>query len=283
MNILNSISNKRVIIYAVIAIICVIVIGIAVYFQFFYSKNIPINWNGSNQVEESEEARYERLRTEFNLMFSNSVRKNSIEEKNIQRIDATKDIVYTIYQIDLYSEDKYDVNLNIPYLNIDSDVAKKINEEIDNLFGSKANDVVQSKNSMSIYNLDYVAYLNDDILSIVIKATLKEQDFPQRVIIKTYNYDILNNKEIYLGTLLLRKKLNKTDVYNKVINEINSVIAENEALAQEGYEVFKRDSNDKCYLLENTDTYFIDQNNYLYLIYAYGNNNFTSELDMVIF
>lgn len=188
-----------------------------------------------------------------------------------------------MYQIDLYSENKYDINLNIPVININSVVAKNINKEIDNIFGTKANSVIQSKGSLSVYNLDYVAYLNDDILSLVIKATLKEQDYPQRVIIKTYNYNISTDKEVTLGSMLVKKNLNKNDVYNKVIEEIETVISNNKAFYELGYETFKRNKNDERYLPENTDTFFIDQNDYLYLIYAYGNNNFTSEMDMVIF
>lgn len=284
MKLLGNISDKRLIIYVLIIIICVVTIGIAVYFQFFYSNDMLTDINNENgESVESEEARNERLRTEFNLSFSNTIRKNSVEEKNIQRVDATRDIVYTIYEIDLYQENKYDINLNIPYLNIDSPAAKEINKEIDNIFGSKANDVIQSEYILSIYNLDYIAYLNDTILSILIKATLKEQDYPQRVIVKTYNYDIINNNIISLDDLLSKKNLDRTEVYNKTIKEIESVMKENELFAEAGYEVFKRDINDERYFPENTDTFFLDQNNYLYLIYAYGNNNFTSELDMIIF
>ncbi len=284
MKLLGNISDKRLIIYVLIIIICVVTIGIAVYFQFFYSSDMLTDINNENgESVESEEARNERLRTEFNLSFSNTIRKNSVEEKNIQRVDATRDIVYTIYEIDLYQENKYDINLNIPYLNIDSPAAKEINKEIDNIFGSKANDVIQSEYILSIYNLDYIAYLNDTILSILIKATLKEQDYPQRVIVKTYNYDIINNNIISLDDLLSKKNLDRTEVYNKTIKEIESVMKENELFAEAGYEVFKRDINDERYFPENTDTFFLDQNNYLYLIYAYGNNNFTSELDMIIF
>lgn len=284
MKLLGNISDKRLIIYVLIIIICVVTIGIAVYFQFFYSSDMLTDINNENgESVESEEARNERLRTEFNLSFSNTIRKNSVEEKNIQRVDATRDIVYTIYEIDLYQENKYDINLNIPYLNIDSPAAKEINKEIDNIFGSKANDIIQSEYILSIYNLDYIAYLNDTILSILIKATLKEQDYPQRVIVKTYNYDIINNNIISLDDLLSKKNLDRTEVYNKTIKEIESVMKENELFAEAGYEVFKRDINDERYFPENTDTFFLDQNNYLYLIYAYGNNNFTSELDMIIF
>lgn len=283
MSFINNISSKRLILYALIIIICVVVIGIAVYFQFFYVEDKYMDWTDTQNPQTNLESEYEKLKTSFNSIFNNSIKKQDNNTVTVQKAEQTKDIVYTIYQVDIYSENKYDININLPALNINHENANKINKEIDQIFGAKANDVVQSKGTLSTYNLDYVAYLNGDILSLVIKATLKELDYPQRVIIKTYNYNISKNEEVTLGQFLVNKQLDKNDVYSSVIKEINTVISENEALAKVGYEVFKRDKNDTRYLLENTDTFFIDQNNYLYLIYAYGNNNFTSELDMVIF
>ena len=46
---------------------------------------------------------------------------------------------------------------------------------------------------------------------------------------------------------------------------------------------YQRDIGNNQYLLENIDTYFIDQNDYLYIVFAYGNQNYTSEMDLVIF
>ena len=282
--IMNSIGTKRLVIYALIAIICVIVIGIAVYFQFFYSSDKQYRIEDIDGTEISENSKVEQIKTEFNSTFNNSIRIALGEDvEEVKKIDNTKDLVYTMYKIDMYSENNYDININLPVINIDSEVAKKINKEIDNTFGKKTNSVVQSKGVLSIYNIDYVAYLKDNILSLVIKATLKELDYPQRVIIKTYNYNVLTNQEVTLGTLLLKKGLDKNKVYEKVQEEISEIIEKNEAFAQQGYEVFKRYINDEMYLPINTEMFFMDINDRLYLIYAYGNKNFTSEMDIVIF
>ena len=37
------------------------------------------------------------------------------------------------------------------------------------------------------------------------------------------------------------------------------------------------------YKVENTPDFFIGKDNHLYLVYAYGNNNYTSEVDLLIF
>ena len=282
-SVMNSMGTKQIIIYSLIAIVCVVVIGVAVYFQFFYSKERPRNINEIDGSEQSEQSKIEEMKTAFNSTFTNSIRKATGEGENIKKIDDTKELVYTMYKINISSENNYDINLNLPVINIDSEVAKGINKEIDNLFGKKANSVVQSKNTQSIYNVDYIAYLKDDILSLVIKATLKELDYAQRVIIKTYNYNVKTEQRVTLGNLIVKKGLDKNKVYDKVLNEINEVAIKNKELAKLGYELFKREPNSEIYLPEKTDTYFMDLNDRLYLIYAYGNSNFTSEMDMVIF
>lgn len=136
---------------------------------------------------------------------------------------------------------------------------------------------------MVVYNLDYVAYLNDEILSLAIKATLKEGDKPQRTIIKTYNYNVIKNTHVSLGTLINKKNLQQQTAQDKVYSQIQKVITENEALEKVGYSVYKRNINDARYNLENTDTFFMNQNGYLYLVYCYGNNQYTGEFDLVIF
>ena len=84
----------------------------------------------------------------------------------------------------------YEFNVNIPYLNINHDSAKQINEEINSLFYNKVNNILMNSNQYTVYSVTYKAYLNDNILSLIISATLKEGQNPQRVIMKTYNYNL---------------------------------------------------------------------------------------------
>ena len=48
-----------------------------------------------------------------------------------------------------------------------------------------------------------------------------------------------------------------------------------------GYDIYSRNLKDEIYKVENTSNYFWYEE-HLYLIYAYGNNNNTSEMDIVI-
>ena len=117
----------------------------------------------------------------------------------------------------------------------------------------------------------------------MIKCTYKNGSNPQRKIIQTYNYDIDSNKLVDINEILSYKELNKEEVETKVLEKIKEENAEVKAFADQGYNVFVRNESDDMYRIENTPNFFLGENNYLYLVYAYGNNNYTSELDLVIF
>lgn len=76
------------------------------------------------------------------------------------------------------------------------------NKEIEDIFVNKARNVLQSENKNIIYTVEYVANVQDDILSLMIRSNLKEGVSAQRIIIQTYNYDLRNNKEINLEEVL---------------------------------------------------------------------------------
>lgn len=275
-------ESKKIILYAVIAIVAVMLIGAGVYFFVFQGTgNLPII--SEEKEDDDRKAIYEELRNNFNVSFSNSVKKSVTMSSEPEKVDSSKEIVYSKYDINLFSEGKYQMKASIPYINLHGDEIDKINTEIDQIFGSKVNSIIQSKEVLSIYSVDYVAYLNDDMLSLIIRATLKENDNPQRVIIKTYNYSFTRKEQVYLGTLLLRNGLDKQDVQDKINTTIEEIALINEGLEASGYTVHKRDLRSNMYKLENIDTYFVDQNDFLYIVFAYGNKKYTSELDLVIF
>ena len=58
---------------------------------------------------------------------------------------------------------------------------------------------------------------------------------------------------------------------------------EAENLKRLGYNVYTRDLTSSIYKLENTDNYMLGADNKLYIIYPYGNANFTDEMDVIVF
>ena len=115
----------------------------------------------------------------------------------------------------------------------------------------------------------------------MIRSNLKDGSSAQRVIIQTYHFDLKNNKEVTLEDLLKRKGISITDVENKVKQQIATEQKRVEDLKALGYNIFERNVKDEMYLVKNTEQFFIKDGN-IYLIYAYGNEALTSELDLII-
>ena len=53
-------------------------------------------------------------------------------------------------------------------------------------------------------------------------------------------------------------------------------------MAELGYNLYPRNSNDEIYDIDNITEFFIGEDNALYVIFAYGNQNNTSEMDIVV-
>ena len=182
--------DKRYYIYLAIVIVCIIAIGIGVYAQIFYpnSENDALMLGSDNSATIQANEAEEQAKSKFNTMFTNTLEytNQNIANKAVRRY-SNKELVYTSNQYIKDEKDKYELNVNIPYLNIVSDNADKINMQIEQLYVSKLSQIVSADQiDYTIYNIDYIAYVNSNIISLVIKATLKEGNNPQRVIITTY-------------------------------------------------------------------------------------------------
>lgn len=241
-----------------IVIICSLAIAAGVYFAVTNKQFI-------NEKEESN-AEILELENDFNTIFTN------------ETFGTEENLVGMMYNLEVEETGNFNVDVNIPKLNINTDIAKNINDEIYNIFVKKLVSVASTSEAYTIYNIDYVAYVNENILSLVIKCVLKEGSNAQRLIIKTYNYDIEQNVQVSLEDIMNKKGLEKENVEKSIKEKVQAEIE-----LAEGMNIYQRDINNPMYKLENTTEYFVGKNSHLYLIYAYGNNNFTRELDLVIF
>ena len=265
------VKNKMIIIIASIILVCAIAIALGVYAQVTSRSEIKVK-------EKEQKGNYTELEENFDEIFTNTINKEAGANQDINY----DEIIYCAYDID-NADGNYDISAKIPLFKLKNEVTEKINAEIYNTFAKTIIDIVNNSNSHTTFNLDYVAYANNNILSLVIKCTYKNGTNPQRKIIQTYNYDIENNKLLDINEILEYKNLNKDEVEIKITEKIKKENEEVKAFAEQGYNVFVRDESDGMYKVEKTPNFFIGQDNYLYLIYAYGNNNYTSELDLVIF
>lgn len=281
--------DKRLILYALIIIICIIAIGIGVYAQFFYKEGdtdgLMIGANSAKKEEINEQE--EIAKNNFDSLFINGLTYVSENFNNSAvRKDSTKDLIYTGNQISKTVQGKYSMNINVPIVNITSKYADEINASIDQTFVQKATNIlVNAENSEEyiIYNIDYAGYVSGNILSLVIKATLKEGSNPQRIMYLGYNYNLQTSANITLQEYMNYKKITTTTLQNKINKEIKEISEKTKELNNVGFSVYTRNPEDSMYKIENTTNYFLGPDNYVYIVYAYGNSNYTSETDVIVF
>lgn len=268
-------DKKQVIILIAILLVCSIAIAIGIYAQITNSKI-------TKTEEEKQQANYEDLKNNFDSIFTNTINKEGsakIENSNINY----DDIIETKYKVNEKKETKYNIVAEIPLFKKETETTKRINQEIFNTFGKKVVDIVKNNKTYTVYNLGYVGYINDNILSLVIKCTLKEGTTAQRTIIQTYNYNIDEDKLMTIEDIIQTKNLDKEKMQKQITEEITKLSKQNASFANQGYNVYVRNPNDDMYKLENTPNFFLGKNKTLYLVYAYGNNDYTSETDLIIF
>ncbi len=269
----------RHIVYIIILIVCLIAIGIAVYMQFFKDEKIGLILGISKTEEDAE---IKQLKDNFLNIFDNKLSVISQYNGSVKKIKDDEDIILIAYNTQEQDEN-YTVDLKIPYFNIDSENARKYNQQIKSIFKDKSESVTSSNSQKEIiYNVKYKAYENNNILSLVILSELKEGNSNERIIIQTYNYNLENNEMFEIKDFIKQKNIDTSYANNKIKNEINSSQEQNLKLVELGYNVTIRDTNKDEFKIENVTEYFLGENGYLYLVYPYGNNEYTSELDVVI-
>ena len=275
------------ILYILISIFCIFAIIAGIYAQFIDSNHGGVsiaNTDTQNLVGEEEKTQTE-IKDEFNNLFTSTLNLNGYDTTGIQKLNTEEDIVYTAYDIQ-ESNDIYEVNMKIPAVNIKNELSITLNNANQTTFINKANEIIADKESKkkTIYTIDYAAYVNNDILSLVIRSTLKEGASAQRVMLQTYNYNLTNNTEASLVDLITVKMLNKDEVNNKISEVVNKAYTEAQTLQNMGYnQIYNRDLTNEMYSVDGAGVYFLGPNGELYIIYPYGNNEFTSTMDIVLF
>lgn len=274
----EKISKKRIIIYIIIALICIISIVVVIGVQIL-GNDVIDNLFGINKITKRSEEEEAVLKNNFENIFDNSLEND--EEYQIQKINNNENIIYTSYTKE-DKNDNYEINVNLPYINIENKEVKQFNKEIKDTFEGKAEETIKNKNNNNIiYTVKYKAYIENYNLSLIIYSDLKQSTSAQRVIIQTFNYDLKENKENKLEDTLNNYSLKTNDVQNKINNDIQKEQKKSEELIKLGYNVFSRDINSDIYKIDNITEYFVYKNN-IYIIFAYGNNKITSEKDIVI-
>lgn len=276
-------QKKLKIFYISIIVICIIAIISALVIQIVQEKN-PYKTLNKNETElpKLTDDKIGVYKEQFNNIFENKVNYLKNNAYKINKIKEEEEIVYLGYKNNENRVNDYELKVNIPYINIKNENIDNFNEQIKDIFEKKAKDVLNTHNSSIIYTVDYCAYVSNNILSLIVRSTLKEGTNPQRDIVQTYNYDLKNQKKCTIDDMLEFKEITKKEANQKIKNEIKTIQDRVDELAKLGYTVYSRDYTSDIYNINNVTEYFMGENNALYIIYAYGNDNHTSEMDIVV-
>ena len=274
-------NKKQLIIYISILFVCINSIIIAFYVQFYARIDIGRLVGINSEVEfgnkTSEEV--EELKNGFNQIFTNQIEDNG--QNDSKKEEKDKSIVYTKYEKQESKLNSYELEIHIPHINIKNEIVEQYNQEIENIFVKIAQNILKSENKNIIYTVDYVANIKDGILSVMIKSNFKKGAEAQKVIIQTYNYDLRNNKEITLAEILKIEHLEQNTVQNMIKDEISKEQKKVEDLKKLGYNIYNRNVSSDIYSIENSTEFYLTDKT-LYIIYAYGNETSTSEMDLII-
>lgn len=256
-----------------IIVVCIAAVNLGVFFQLIKTD--------TKENKNNKKIDVAKLTEDFAEIFNNSIDYQDTK-LNIQKANSQKELVFADYSKREILEGYYEIEANIPQINITSENATKINKEIKSLFQEKAISVLSKRDIKYIYNVKYKAYLNDNILSLAIMSTLKEGNNSQRIIVKTYNYNTASNEIMTLNQLLDYRNIESKNAQSKIDEVIKNASNEAKTYQNLGYQKFVRNTEDSMYKVENSKVFFVGQEKALYILYPYGNSSYTSEIDIVI-
>jgi hypothetical protein len=281
-----TVKNPKVL-YILVGALCILAIIAGIYAQFFVKdedkNNIIMPSLNTTPDDTVMEKTTEEVKEQFATLFTNVLNKGEYDTSNIQKIVEQNDIIYSAYDIQDKKEN-YEIDIHLPVMNIQGEVPTSFNKITQDIFANKASEIMNSKNTTkTLYQMDYVSYINGDILSLILKATLKEGSNPQRVIVQTYNYNLATGQKVSFEDVLSYRNLVQSEVQTKIQNTVQKAKEEAEILVQSGYTVYNRDLNDSMYQFSNIANYFLGPNGDLYIVFAYGNGHHTAEMDIVLY
>lgn len=195
----------------------------------------------------------------------------------VSKLDNTKEWVYDAnYDLKTDKESYYvydntklisKSDLIVPYINIDSDEAKEINQEIYKIYEDlidKFNKNLKEEIWFTIVN--YKTYIKNDILSVVITTESAGTSVPI-FDYYTYNFDLKNGKLLSYKDVYKLLEFDEKSINNKANNAIENALSK-EYTDGTNFEIYKNQSinNYKTSVNENTIKYFIDENQKLNIV-----------------
>ena len=279
----NLNGKNRLVFFVILLLVCIVALSLGIYVQFFYPySDIDPFMMGINIGAKKTAEEYALLKSNFNELFQNQLKVNS-NQVNVNKIDSENEIVYTVYNLVNKDETYYNVDAQIPMINIDSETIQKVNAEIKNEYYNKANSIMRQTQGNTIYHVSYASFINSDYVSLAIKAVLKEEGKSEKVSIKTYTYSMTKEKLVGLEDLIDLKQTTKEAIQKNIKDEIKKASENAQIIANVYGTLYERDFTSEQYKIESSEVYFLTEDGYVYIVYPYGNDAYTNEMDIVIF
>ena len=246
----------------IVFILIILIIAIAsIYYFGIYKKNIEIK-----ELENKYEKKITSLMLKNQEEKKNNELESTVEIGQEERITGqiklpTESKVYTYYETL-----KKGPNFRIPKINIDSDDARKINDEIDEMV-KNAQQFVEDYNKDNIEGegpsyIDYHYYINNDILSVVIEYS-SGYDYME---FKVYNINIKTGKKYTNEDILKVKNISIDKFEERLSNTFGEQLKEeykdieNEELKEQYKEIYSKTiSKENCSI--NNNQIFLDNDN----------------------
>lgn len=285
-------KTGRYIFYVFTIMTCVVILILAIYFSFINKPETGLVVNG---VEQNIIPVYDIQKTkeEFGNEFNNTFNQGSFDDSVIPKSDPEKGIIYIVNSADGISpsftigENGKNFNAYIPMFNIESDVCKGYNNQINNLIQT-LNGFLQDDSQDFQGTMVFTANVVNNILSVGIRVDYKVGYDAQKTIYQTFNYNLVSGTNVAIMDIVTEKGLNTEDMNKEIIQTVNQAAADAKAMAGSGYDIYQRDASLAIYDVTSQEAaanllFILGKQGDLYIVYAYGNQNSTQEYDVIKF
>lgn len=174
--------NLRTMILLIIIFILIVALGVVYYLGFIKDTEKMVNSENTVNVYENGEI--------------------GEENKEVEKIDSNKDLVYTDYNNNSFS---------IPKINMNSQDVISINNEIEKIITEVKKDAQDDVRGM-YYGMDYKSYINGEVLSVVINK-YSDNDYVDYSI---YNVSVKTGKRFTNEELISVKGVPSNEFVNKL-------------------------------------------------------------------
>lgn len=173
----------------------------------------------------------------------NNVKNNLTQYITENLVDNSKDVVYSYIdeKITDTASNPSDTHIyQIPKINLNSEYATQINNEIKSKFESVYQEGIESKNNrVSVNgNIAYKYYMNNDILSLVVANFTGMNDYIDYAV---YNVNCKNGQKVNETELLKSLGLNETE-YNKLLNNAKNKLYGDDVYSINQIGIFVKDN-----------------------------------------